>query len=389
MPSPSDMMRRHKSVTSKVSDAFRSTFGGTNRVQSAVYRGRDPQGNPLYEVKYLQGMRNGRPVYVTRRFAVVGGRLASPGIGGTFRPGQLSGRGIGGTFRPGQLPAGGIGGTFTTDPPSGGTDTSRRGRGSGEGRTSGGFSPSLDNIKNKWLAFFTALPDSEISANTRRGFIQNIQNWNGSAEQLDHNMRLAAGNLPFGNIAVDPNAAAAQEDNWLDDFISGLGDGGGGGFAGPVYRAPDRRVVEDMVKGMMVSLIGQVNDGRVKSLTDIYMRDHRRNFDSMNAEIDPAQSVLENIRAGEDYRVAHAMRPESEDERTWISNRAMLAKRGGLNQEDVEGFAVTQATVGADEGDIIDAAASAQFAQTGSVAGTSLEERMKGAAMNMFRNVVV
>jgi hypothetical protein len=179
------------------------------------------------------------------------------------------------------------------------------------------------------------------------------------------------------------------DDTGLDPWAGFGGGGGGGGFAGPEYVAPDRRVVEDMVSGMLTSLIGEVEPGILKSMTDLYMKDHRRNFDSPNQEIDPSMSVLEGIRQTRHYQTAHALRPDTEDERSWIGNRIALAKRGGLNTGLTQAFGVTQATAGVDEAEIEDAAAAHQTQASGSVRGTSLEDRMREATQNMFRNVVV
>jgi hypothetical protein len=172
----------------------------------------------------------------------------------------------------------------------------------------------------------------------------------------------------------------------LDDLFAGL-DLGGGGFAGPVYRAPDRRVVEDFVKGTLVSLVGTVPDHLVGPGVDAYMRDHRRNFDSEAIEIDPGQSVLELIRNTAEYQSIHKLRPKSVDERDWIGQRAQEAQRGGLDTEQIEKFAITQATAGGDLPDVAEAAATAQLQESGQ-APTLLEQQFRQVAQDMFSGLV-
>lgn len=161
----------------------------------------------------------------------------------------------------------------------------------------------------------------------------------------------------------------------------------GAGFAGPVYRAPDRRVVEDFVKGGLVSLVGQLFDvTRINDLVNLYLRDHRRNFDSIDTEIDPSQSVIRAIRQSAEYKTIHQNRPDTEDERTWISDRLSAAAQGGLTVGQQQDFAIAQATAAGDLGDVREAAAFTQLSRSGQ-APTFLNNLVRGVASNMFRGV--
>lgn len=246
---------------------------------------------------------------------------------------------------------------------------------------------ALDAAKDQW---YTAISKSPHSPHHKAQLRATVRNWKGSADALNNQMAKIF-KPTWGPLIVDVNEDPGGEPEFGFDFggIGGGGGGGGGGFGGPEYVAPDRRVVEDMVKGALISLVGHIPEGQIKAIADIYMKDHRKNFDTVDREIDPAQSMLEAIRDTEEYRVTHAQRPEGEDERSWISNRRELAKRGGLNTGLLDDFAITQATVGGDEKDMADAAAVAQFEATGSVRGTTLEEKMRRTSRAMFQNVRV
>jgi hypothetical protein len=148
-------------------------------------------------------------------------------------------------------------------------------------------------------------------------------------------------------------------------------------------------VVEDFVKGALTSLVGTVPDELVGGLVKTYMTDHRRNYDVENEEIDPSQSVILGIRATKEYRTIHQLRPDSEDERSWVASRRSAAQQGGLNQGDLENFAITQATVGGDLADVHEAAGVAQFQASGSMRGTSMEQKLRNVMTDTFAGVVI
>ncbi len=137
----------------------------------------------------------------------------------------------------------------------------------------------------------------------------------------------------------------------------------------------------------MVSLVGRVSEGQADHLTDLFLREHRRNFDNPSREIDPAQSVVENIRKTGDYKRIHKLRPESVDERDWISERLRETVRGGLQTDQQEDFAIAQATAGGDVKDIAEAAATQQFQVSGQ-APDIIRNEMLEATRAMFAGVV-
>lgn len=243
---------------------------------------------------------------------------------------------------------------------------------------------ALDRAADQWL---TTIANLNASANTKSSLVKAVENWTGSAGGL--NQRMAQ----LVKAASPVVAEAVTEESFIDpfaglDFGGGFGGGGGGGFGGPVYRAPDKRVVEDFVKGAVVSLIGSIpDDEMVDGMVDLYMTDHRRNFDSETEEIDPSQSVKEAIRNTEQYQAIHQLRPESEDERAWVAQRRQAAAQGGLNTELQEDFAITQATVGGDVADVQEAAGVAQLQRSQSTRGTLLEGKLRGVTQAMFSRV--
>ncbi len=161
---------------------------------------------------------------------------------------------------------------------------------------------------------------------------------------------------------------------------------GGSGSAGPVYVEPDRRVVEDFVKGAMISLVGSTLDGRLSKIVDLYMSDHRKNFDVKERSIDPSQSVLEAIRGTIEYQRIHQNRPDTEDERTWISDRRLAAAQGGLTLNQQGDFAVAQATAAGDVTDVREAAAFTQLSRSGQ-APDFLNNLVRSVARGMFQGV--
>jgi len=185
------------------------------------------------------------------------------------------------------------------------------------------------------------------------------------------------------------------DDGFFDPFADigggggrGGGGGGGGGRVGPVYRAPDRRNTEDLVKGMLVSLIGSGFSVYQEEFTDLFMKEDRRNFDSERTAIDPSASVLEAIRGTKEYKTIHKLRPESTDERTWISDRIRAAQFGGLTGSRQEGFAIEQAATGGDIEDVQRAASVAQLQSSGQAEG-GLERKLRSVAESLFSQVRV
>jgi hypothetical protein len=234
---------------------------------------------------------------------------------------------------------------------------------------------ALKAAKAHWTKFVidnVSITDAAKAAELTRV----IQNWSGSADGLNYLMGIEASNVPIGAIG--------REELVLPD-LSPSG-GSGSGLSGPLYRAPDRRVIEDFVKGTMVSLVGHILEGNLGRIVDIYMRDDRRNFDSPGQDINPTQSIIEAIRNTAEYQTIHKLRPDSVDERTWISDRATAAIEGGLNIGEIEDFAITQAVAGGDVEDVREAAGVTQLQNTGK-APTLLDRKFRNVALSMFGGV--
>lgn len=233
----------------------------------------------------------------------------------------------------------------------------------------------------KWITTYT----DWMSAQQALGYTTQIRNFSGS--RSDFLRMFETIKQTVGAQGMQVAEATYQPTDLGIPGLGGGGGGGGGGFSGPVYVEPDRRVVEDFVKGTMVSLIGTVAEKDLDRIVDIYMKDHRRDFDTEDKQIDPQQSVVEAIRSTADYKKIHKLRKPSEDERTWIAQRQQAAEKGGLTRGQQEDFAITQATVGGDTADVVDAASLAQFQGSGSVRGTLLDEKVRGVVTNMFARV--
>ncbi len=238
----------------------------------------------------------------------------------------------------------------------------------------------LQRAKDRWLTWLVD-PVNQISANERGNFARLINSWTGSAQELQDSMLLSSHNLPFG--ATGELQGGEFGDSLGIGGLSFGGGGGGGGSFGPEYVKPDERVVQDFVTGTMVSLTGTVLDDEFDRIVAIYMTDHRRNFDSLDETIDPSQSVVEAVRSTEEYGRIHALRPDSADERTWISDRRKAAARGGLTEGKQEDFAIIQATVGGDIDDVEVAGSVAQLQTSGRATGI-IERRMRSVAEGIF-----
>jgi len=134
--------------------------------------------------------------------------------------------------------------------------------------------------------------------------------------------------------------------------LSGLG---GGGSVGPQYVSPDRRTVEDTVKAQLFALTGETSPERVSELTDAWLQAHKQSWEVRKAggqDIDPNATTLDMIRSQGDYKEAHKLRSEGEDEMTWISNRRQQLNRLGVSGEDADQRAITMAQLGTDVQDI-------------------------------------
>jgi len=171
----------------------------------------------------------------------------------------------------------------------------------------------------------------------------------------------------------------------IDDNLLDLGGGGGGGGGmGPVYVAPDRRVVEDQAKALQVSLNGNPTAARTKAMADRYMADHRRSWEigqSGGEIIDPNQSMLEMARNYEDTKRIHRLRGNQEDEMTWISQRNQALLQQGLESQDASDRAVVLAQLGTSLANV-DAGS---YLLTKGQTSTGMDRRIANAATQVAR----
>ena len=196
-------------------------------------------------------------------------------------------------------------------------------------------------------------------------------------------------------------------DTGVGDGSSGSGSGSRGSrgsgatLAGPIYVAPDRRAIVDLVTGQLISLLGGLPENMVDTFVDLYLKDDRLDFENKVAaqaasrlgssvqvaqQVDPTESVLTAIRNTLEYRTIHELRPDSMDERTWISNRRTAGEQGGLTVGRLEDFAITQATVGGDIADVREAAGFQQLAFSGQ-APDAIQRKIAIAAQGLFQAV--
>lgn len=325
-------------------NAFEAQYG---RVTKMVYKGKDKFGNSVYEFYYQQpstGSIAGRSGANLRRRTFAVGRL-----NGGWRFGSPNSASF-------------------SQPIASADDVEFRGA-------------NTDLIEQATAKVGEWLARGIIDQSEASTLIQNIPTMTDSS--LTTLLTRGGGHTQTPSVTE-----VVPEDSDLigDDFWGGFGGGGGGGFAGPVYRAPDRRVIEDYVKGTLVSLVGTVPDHLVGPAVEKFMQDHKRNFNSETQEIDPQASVEELIRSTQEYKTIHALRPESEDERQWIGQRASEAQRGGLDTSQIESFAINQAATGGDLPDVARAAGVAQLQRSGQ-APSILDNQFRQVAQDMFRGV--
>jgi hypothetical protein len=157
--------------------------------------------------------------------------------------------------------------------------------------------------------------------------------------------------------------------------------GGGGGGGGVKYVAPDRRAVEEAVKNYVVAVTGTLHQSIVDAATEIYMKEARRGFKLRESqEVDPMQSVKEFVRGKDPYKAVHELRPESVDELDWVTGPQGKLRTLGLGAESAEFLGIAQAGVGASDDDLIDAAGTQKFGNTGRLLEVQRRELQRRAS---------
>ena len=152
-----------------------------------------------------------------------------------------------------------------------------------------------------------------------------------------------------------------------NDLLSAL-SGGGRGSAGPTYVKPDRAAVENGLKPYQIAVTGTLQQEILDESIETYLTTHRKDFNDKTQQHDPlaaAQGVIRNSTA---YKDIHELRPESEDELTWVTGQQARLRMVGLNSQEAETLGVQLARVGASEEATQSAGERAFFRSTGRVA---------------------
>jgi hypothetical protein len=162
--------------------------------------------------------------------------------------------------------------------------------------------------------------------------------------------------------------------------------GGGGGYAGPKYRPPDRREILDMARTYAGVVIGEQNETLVQRATDAYMQTHRRRFDNPSYGEEPLQSLKEIFRATDKYKKVQNLRPDGITEEEWLPRYQSIAERTGIAASRSDQLAVGQASQGLGIDSAQRGAEVSRLATTGQATGTFLDS-MRQSIGNVMRMV--
>jgi len=160
----------------------------------------------------------------------------------------------------------------------------------------------------------------------------------------------------YYGYTTDNRLAPSQDFGDIDTSLPG--GGGGGGRLDHVYIKPDRNATEAAVKGMLLTYTGEFTDQRVAELADEWEAAHRADWDVQvnqvegSSRVDPNLAVMETIRGQADYRKAHALRSDADDEARWIGDRRMRLNQLGVTGDDADDRAIRLAQLGTGIGDI-------------------------------------
>ncbi len=150
-----------------------------------------------------------------------------------------------------------------------------------------------------------------------------------------------------------------------DDFFDPPATGSGGGSRRAPYVRPDERLVKGAVEGAYAQLTGEVPAAAVSTAIKSFLKDHKADYDNQTQQIDPMETVLEQIRATDSYKAIHTLRKEGTDERTWISSKVGKLLAAGVSDQLAQDLGVAQAQAGAAAPTVQQAAEIATLAGTG------------------------
>jgi hypothetical protein len=132
-----------------------------------------------------------------------------------------------------------------------------------------------------------------------------------------------------------------------DDDDTGGGGGGRRGSVGPEYRPPPRDAIEESIKNYLVAVTGTLHQGILNQAVDEFLKQHRAQFDG--AAVDPYLSAQKLIRNTSIYKDVHSLRPESDDEMSWVTRRQGKLRQMGVSAESAETLGIQLARVGANQ----------------------------------------
>ena len=171
--------------------------------------------------------------------------------------------------------------------------------------------------------------------------------------------------MPPGKTWRELADGAAEWETILDALINAPKGGGGGGRSRAPYVRPDERLVRSAIEGAWDGLTGTVDQFGVGNAIKEFYKDDRANYDNQGQQIDAMESVLEIIRATSEYKAIHALRSESQDERTWISSKVGRLLQAGVSQPLAQELGVAQAQAGSGSDTVQSAGEAATLITTG------------------------
>ncbi len=174
------------------------------------------------------------------------------------------------------------------------------------------------------------------------------------------------------------NAETIPDEEWARENAGGRGGGGGGrggGGGGVKYVAPDKAAVEEAVANYVVAVTGMKHSHIIAAGVKKYMEEARRGFKLRESQdVDPMQAVKALVRGTAEYKHVNKNRPDSVDELDWVSSAQGKLRSLGLAADAAQALGIEQASIGAADNDLIDAAGIRAFADTGRLLDVQRQE---------------
>lgn len=185
--------------------------------------------------------------------------------------------------------------------------------------------------------------------------------WEKSREEL---FDIAQDMRPDVEFSVYPNYGAGDDQINIDTQTGGGGGGGGRGALRAPFVPTDPAAVRDQVKAYIVATTGTNRPDLLDHALGVFQAAERQNYDAQGG-IDPWTKMTEYVRGTSVYRNIHELRPDSVDEMDWVTEPQAKLKQLGLSAQAAEGLGIAQATVGAADDALIEAAQMTQVQRTG------------------------